>query len=234
MPIVVGEADLSGLSVPLRTGPRLSGRVEFDGTPSAQAAPRTPQIMVSLIPADGRSMAGGIMPAVANADGQFTTMSVPPGRYLINASAPGWMLKAAIVNGRDVSETPLDLDANDVSGVTVTFFNRPAQLTGTVHDSRGNPDEASTVLLFPADYRSWIQDGMSNRRLRTARSTANGRFSIGGLLPGDYLLIAVNDATGSANGPEIIEAIAPLAVRVSLGESARQTQDLTTVQVPVR
>ncbi len=235
MPIVVGEADLSGLSVPVRNGPRLSGRVEFDGAPSNSAAPRTQVITVALIPADGRFASGGLMPAIANTDGQFITMSVPPGKYLVNANAPGWILKSAAVNGRDASETPIDLEANDVSGATITLFNRPAQLAGAVHDARGNPDEAATVLLFPADYRSWIDDGMSNRRLRSARATANGRFTIGGLLPGNYLVIAVNDAAaGNSSNPEVIEAIAPLAVRVSLGEAANQTQDLTTVQVPVR
>jgi protocatechuate 3,4-dioxygenase beta subunit len=232
MPIAVSDADLAGLSVPLRIGPRVSGRVEFDGTPSNPSAPRTPQITVNLMPADGRFVSGGLMPAVANADGQFTTMSVPPGRYLITASAPGWILKSATVNGRDASEIPIDLETNDIGGVTLTLFNRPAQLSGTVHDARGNPDEAASVLLFPADYRSWIQEGMNNRRLRATRSAANGRFSMGGLVPGDYLLIAVNDAV--TDRPEGIEAVASLAVRISLSESTNQTHDLTTVQVPIR
>jgi uncharacterized protein (DUF2141 family) len=229
MPITVGDADLRGLSVALKTGPHVSGQVEFDGTPSAQSASRPQLITVNLTPADGRSLPG-LMPAVAAVDGSFTTMSVPPGRYLINANTPGWILRSATANGRDASETPIDLESTDIGGVTITFFNRPAQVSGTVHDSRGNADDAASVLLFPADYRTWMQDGMSSRRYRTVQTTTNGRFSMSGLMPGDYLLVAVHDA----QGPEIVEAVAPLALHVSLGESANQTQDLTSVQVPIR
>src|SRR5262249_39711146 len=39
MPVSVGDADVTGLSVALRVGPRVSGRVEFDGSVPVPAQP---------------------------------------------------------------------------------------------------------------------------------------------------------------------------------------------------
>src|SRR5262249_46742651 len=154
------------------------------------------------------------------------TMSVPPGKYFVSASAPGWQLRSASVGGRDASDVPIDLENEDAGGAVVTFYDRPAQLSGVVHDDKGAPDATATVMLFPADFRTWMQNGMSSARMRTNQVGADGRYQFGGLKPGEYVIVAVRDApTNSNDRSALIESSAPLATRISLGDSARQTQD---------
>jgi hypothetical protein len=235
LPVSVGSADVAGLSVALRTGPTLSGRVEFDGQ-----APRPPlgqnvngrPLMVNLIPVVSGPGAGQ---AVVNEDSQFSTTSMPPGRYLLVASAPGWTLKSAMVNGRDISLIPLDLD-DDVSGLVVTFFDRPAQLSGTVRNSRGEPDTTAVVILVDANYQACMEAAIASRCLRTSPVSPAGTFTFPGLVPGDYLVAAVErsllgSATPAAN---VLDALAPQAQRLTLAEGQRQTQELTTRTVVPR
>ena len=94
-----------------------------------------------------------------------STIAAGIGQFaVIQSVAPSVGIEVSPINGRDASETPIDLDTNDVGGVAVTFFNRPAQLSGMVHDARGNPDQTASVLLFPADYRAWIQEAPGRRQ----------------------------------------------------------------------
>jgi hypothetical protein len=230
--VALTDSDLTGVSVALRTGPRLTGRVEFIGSAPRPANPQ--QITISLTPGSGRSV-GGPLQAVVDPNGDFTSMSVPPGKYRINANAPGWTLRTAMVNGRDAAEATFDIDGGNVGGAVITFFDKPAQVSGTVHTAKGDPDPSATVYLFRPDYSTWPQTGGPGRRQRSTRAGTDGRFSFAGLTPGDYLMVAVGEASLSgADLMPIIEAAAPLATRVTVGEGAKQTQDLTTSQVNIR
>src|SRR4029077_20520862 len=92
-----------------------------------------------------------VVPPIVSPAGQFTTMSMPPGKYLVRASINGWLLRSAMLGGRDVSVAPFDLDSTDMGGLIVTFFDRPSQLSGLVRNSRGDADDSTTIVLVPAD-----------------------------------------------------------------------------------
>ena len=234
--ISVGDVDVTDVSLALKVGPRVSGRVEFDGSAQKPVLGAMPQrVNVNLTPADGRSVNGPILPPVINASGQFTTMSLPPGKYLLTANAPGWVLKSAISGGRDISQIPVDLQDTDASGIVVTFFDRPAQLSGIVHTSGGDIDATAMVLIFPADYRQEIESGISPRRLRSVRAGSDGRYTTSGMLPGEYYVAAVTENSMDASDiTRMLNAVAGLATRVTLAESEKHTQDLTSRQVQVR
>jgi hypothetical protein len=112
----------------------------------------------------------------------------------------------------------------------LTFFDRPAVLLGTVRDGRGQPDATAMVLLMNANYQSCLEAATFVRCVRSSSVTPAGTFTFSGLIPGDYLLAAVDrSALGSASPQaSVLESIAPQAQRVTLGEGQRQTQDLTT------
>jgi hypothetical protein len=231
MPVSVGSSDITGLSVPLRVGPRLSGRVEFDGqTPKPALGGNGPGrgFMVNIVSSGGLGAGGMAYPAIVNEDGQFTSISVPPGRYLVVANAPAWTVKTAMVNGVDASVVPFELE-EDVSGMVLTFFDRPAQLSGTVRNARGEPDAGTVVMLFRPNYQSCMEAAV--RCVRTTPVSPSGAFTFSGLVPGDYLLVPVDRSalSGGATPPlTLIEALMPQAQRVTLSEGQRQTQDLTT------
>lgn len=232
MPLPLGTKDVIDLSVGLRPGIKISGSVQFDG---AATRPTSDQlgssIGISLEPADSRP---GVTAARGRMEpsGQFATMGVPPGRYLlrVKASLQGWNFRAALANGRDISDTPIDLDSGDLAGVILSFSDRTSELTGQVTVESGSTD-ATTVMAFPTDPTAWVGYGSVSKRLQTTRAAGNGDFSIKGLPGGDYYVVAVPDkAAGDWPSPQYLERLSGLATRVRVRDGEKITQTLKVVR----
>jgi hypothetical protein len=231
-PVAVGTSDLTDLTVMLRPGVRVGGRVEFSGSATRPTPDQYPTIGVTLIPSDGKPSAfparGRVEPS-----GTFTTMGVPAGKYVLRVDAPtGWVLRGAMLNGRDISDAPVELRDADVDSVTITFTDQRTSVTGEVTTASGNPDSKATVILFPQDSALWVDSGPSPRRLKTTRPKGDGSYSMS-VPAGDYYVIAVSD-TGSFewNDPQFLAAIAPAAVRITVNEGDAHAQALRTTAPP--
>ena len=172
--VVVNDRAIRDLVVTMREGPRVRGRARFEGSRAQPTADEWRGADVSLMPANGREDVG-IWPAPFAADGRFTSSSVWPGRYLVNATAPaGWHFKDATLQGRDGSTRPLDV-ASDLDNVIVTFADQVRTIKGNLQVEPGSSAEAATVLLFPADSASWVDFGRTNRMFASARVPASGQ-----------------------------------------------------------
>jgi hypothetical protein len=238
LPVTVGERDVSGVTVSLRRGARLAGRAEFIGAATKPAGDRLRQITITVEAADGRSgfdfglsqiFRGQIAP-----DGSFKTYQLPGGRYLLRppAAPPGWTFKSAMVNGRDMSDVPLELSDTDVDDVVLTFTDRLTEFGGAVRTSRGTPDDAASVLLFPADRARWVDGGASPRRLAIVRAGTDGTFSFPRVVAGEYYVVAVpEEATDNWQDPVNLAAFAKAASRITLTDGATLRQDLTTAVI---
>jgi hypothetical protein len=234
VPVTVGDADVSGVTVPLRQGVRVSGRIEFRGsTPPPKPQPNESYFDVELVGAEGR-----LLPAVtaARVDAalQFTTMQHVPGRYFVDvnpAPAP-WKLRSVTVNGRDALTTPIDLADRDIRDVIVTFVDRETAIDGTVRASGTAAVGGANVVLLPADVRAWLANGMNRRVFRAVAAGDDGAFSLPDLLPGDYLLAAVPaDAAVNLHDPQAIQQLARMATAVTVSEGDRRSVSLTVVTV---
>jgi hypothetical protein len=217
-----------GLTIHLREGVKVSGRVEFDGTSERPPADRLAQIPITLEPADGKARAN-LLPGRVGANAQFTTPQTPPGKYLLRAAgAPGgWMLKSIVIGGVDVSDTPLDLGDRDVTNAVITYTDRMSSLGGTVRAPQGGPDDAAAVLLFPTDQQAWTAYGYSPRRMRNTRTAPNGTYTFNSLPPGDYFIIAISDEfTGEWQDPRFLETLSRQATRITISEGQRASQEL--------
>ncbi len=233
MSVSVGANDLDDLAVPLRPGLRLNGRVEFTGATIPPAPEQLPAIGITLDPAEGRTEGlGGATRGRVEPGGQFTTMGVPPGRYLLRVNAPrGWTLRSAIINGQDISDTPIELRDGDASGVVITFTDRPSDLSGTVTSAGGQPDGSAAVIVFPVDRGAWTNTGANPRRLKNVRAARDGSYSIPNLPAGDYFAAAVPDATTSEwQSVEFLTALSRGATRMTIGEGEKKMQALTTMR----
>ena len=129
-------------------------------------------------------------PSTSGSTGDFTIGPLSPGRYFIRpaASPAGWRLKSAIYDGRDVSETPLDLRA-DVNGLVVTLTDQLNGIRGVVRLPQGQPDAGAIVIAFPTDIHAWTDFGPSPRRVRSAWTGGSGEYldrggAAGRVLPG--------------------------------------------------
>jgi hypothetical protein len=234
MPVVAGNDDIGDLSVMLSAGPHISGRVEFDGAlprPSAEALGR---LIVVIEASDARSLSGRSLASirgVVDANGRVMTTSVPPGRYMVRASAPpGWTFKAAMHDGRDVSTTPLGIDASDVTDLVLIYTDHPSAVSGMVHGANGaSPDAA--VFLFPADDQAWVESGATPRRMKMTRASSSGAFEFSAVPSGDYFIAAVRDElAGEWPDPTFLTSLRAQATRVSVADGDKKFENLRVIK----
>lgn len=226
VPITVSTSDVVDLPLMLRPGLRVTGIVQFDGAAARPEGDRLTSLGVILEPADVRPGVNSARGRVETS-GQFATMGVPPGRYFVRAmGAPaGWTFRGATLGGRDVTDTPLDIDS-EVSGVALVFTDRPIELSGRVTGD-ASLTEGATVILFPADQSAWVGYGSSTRRLRNVRADKTGAFTIGNLPAGDYYLAAVTEKIAvDWQNPEFLASLASDATRVRLSDGQKLTQNV--------
>lgn len=236
LPIAVGDRDVTDMIVTLGVAPRVSGRVEFDGTIEHPTTESLTGLRITLDPADGSRLPDATLAFQTgrpDEKGEFTTYGVPPGRYVIRVSPipAGWFFKGAMFQGRDVADTPLELESKDVSGIVITFTDRPSSISGTVRGADG-PDPTAIVLAYPIDSSIWSSSGALSRRMRTARAAKDGTYALTALAPGEYYVVAVQeDLVGEWQDPALLQALTRVARQIRVVEGERRTQDFTAAQI---
>jgi len=230
--VEVADDHVRDLTMSLRSGYRLTGRVEFEGPAPRPTEEQLASIRVRLERADGQTAdpAGGFdptQPGLVSPDGTFATPSTMPGRYLVRAAnlPKGWRFKDAVYEGRDVSETAFVLNG-DVSGVTLTLTDRSTKVDGTISQSNGQADERAQVLMFPVNPGAWVDYGRTTRRVLSTASAA-GKFSFPAPPSGEYFLIAIPpDLNEDWQDPAFLAKAASLADRVSVSDRQSLTHPL--------
>jgi len=230
----VGTNDIAGVSLALRTGLRVSGRVEFVGSAEQPSGDQLSAIPISIEPADGHtsSFAGSARGRI-DSTGAFQTVGVAPGRYVLRVTAPrNWVLRGASYEGHDIVDAAVELRDGDASGVVITFTDRQSNVAGLVTGANGAPDATASVLAFPADRELWTAAGSSPRRLKMVRTGKDGTYTLSNLPAGDYFIVAVSDAvTGDWQNPEFLDSISRVATRTRVDEGGTQSQALKTASV---
>jgi hypothetical protein len=229
--LTVAGSDLTNVSLVLRPGMAVAGRVQFETTSAAR--PEMTRVSVNFSPPPTSGVTLGVPAVQAQADGTFSTKGVAPGRYFVSATAPGssgtaptWFLESVTAGGRDVLDTPLEIEAQrDVTDVVVTFSDRVTELTGQIVDSAGQPVPQYYVGVFPVNQSQWRR---GSRWLRVpTRPGTDGRFRMAGLPPGEYFLAALSQFDQSEwFTPAFLEQVAPGAIRVTLAKGEKKVQDV--------
>jgi hypothetical protein len=227
MPLSIADRDVTDLIVPLVPGPRVTGRLEFDGTVEPPTGSSIANMRITLDPADGtRSIDETLATQTGHPDesGQFKTYGVPPGRYVLRVSPlpAGWFLESALYQGRDIADMPLELGSKDVDGVVITFTDRPSRLAGVVRSADG-PDPTAIVIAYPIDPAAWTSSGAMSRRMRTVRASRDGSYSMPSLPAGEYYLAAVQEERLGVAGPGV--AAGALTDRADHPPRRRRSED---------
>jgi hypothetical protein len=222
--------DVSDVVVRLQPGRTVSGRIVFE--PGSTPSPTGFGLFVVALEGPQARPGQSDAAAFANDDGTFVLSGVAPGRYkfivqLPSASAglAGWTLKSAVVDGRDVLDEPLAVTpSRDLAGMTITYTDRAAELSGVLTDATGQPAPEFFVVAFSADKRFWI-DG--SRRVAQARPARDGSFMFTGLPPGEYYVGALtNLQTGQLGDPSFLEPLIGASFKITLAEGEKKRQDL--------
>jgi len=159
--------------------------------------------------------------------GKFVINAVQPGPHLIRPSGGnfrGWTLKSVTADGRDITDTPIDLrSGQQLNNLVITFTDRLTEISGTVKTDRGDPAPEYTVLAFSTNADYWRPQ---SRFIMTARPDQTGTFRIRGLPAGDYWMTTVDPAEqGEWFEPAYLDDHRLAAIHVTLGEGETKTQN---------
>jgi len=171
----------------------------------------------------------------------FSTNYAKPGRYFVDVhtwAERGWALKSVMYQGRDISETTIDLTA-DLEDVVVTLSDQLGRIEVKVDPEASHPGRA-VVYLFPADPALWSDPAVMNRRfsneLVETSSDAPGVLAFDMPPDGDYLIAAVGMNSSSnlggitdavARRAAALARIAPLADRIQARQGTTIKKTLT-------
>lgn len=231
-PVTVGAAHVDNLTVALRPGTKISGRVVFEGA-AAQPEPAALQkVTVTIRPLFGTLP--GSADARVDADGRFAFAGYPPGRYVLFAAAPPgpeWSIASFRVGGVEAAGQAFTLGETDIADAVLTFTDKTITLRGTVRAADGKSDPDATVVLVSADTEAWMKSGMSPRRTASVATMNAGNYEIRVALPGDYLVFAVPADTAPDVNRELLTRFLPSAVRVTLAAGESKTQPLTIARI---
>lgn len=228
--IAVDGEPVTGLSLGLQPGMSIAGQLRFEGTGAKPANLEAVRVSVQPAQAEG-TVSFAPSPVALDAGGSFVVPGITPGRYRLVASFPGsdrpgnWHLRSAVVNGQDTLDIPFTVQpSQSITGATITFADRAAALTGTVHNAAGGAPNEFTVVIFSADQVHWLPRA---RRIHGTRPSSDGAYAFRNLPAGDYYLAAIDDVEpGEWFDPAFLQRLIPSAMKLAIGEGEQKAQDI--------
>jgi Carboxypeptidase regulatory-like domain len=221
--ITVAGEDISGVQLVAAKPLSTRGRVIVDSGAAASLPPRL--ALQASSPQQMMPMMGARLPAMVQDDMTFE-LKTAPGVYRLNlAGAPqGWTIRSVRRGATDVTDSGFEVKSGDDTVLEVELTNKLTTISGLVTNARGETVKDYTAIVFAQDAERWKGN---SRHLSTGRPDQDGRFSITGLPPGEYYIIALDRVEiGESSDPEFLEKIHTRASRLSLNEGETKTVDL--------
>jgi protocatechuate 3,4-dioxygenase beta subunit len=214
--VTVTGNDISGLTIVTSPGATASGRVTFEGTAKPTVAPAALNVSAAPIEFGMMMMMSGTVRVRDDWTFEATGLTERR-RFRVNTPPQGWYLKSVSHEGNDITDTGIDFkEGQQVGGIDIVLTQRVTDVSGTVQDSRAKPITDFVVVAFSPDSTKW---GFMTRYVRTVRPNQEGRFSIKGLPPDEYYLIALDYLEmGEEGDPEQLEKWKANATRVTLAD----------------
>src|SRR5262245_11379775 len=225
IPVSVTGEDVTTLTVGTAPGATASGRVVFEDG----AAVNAPLFVRSITTVPGAPTFSNSSVGM-NPDRTFE-LSGLAGRQTFRTGAlpEGWFLKSVTHEGVDITDSGYDFrPGQHVSGLEIHLTRRATNLSGTVQDTRGDVVGDYTIVAFSTNSDRW---GYQTRFIRGARPDQSGKFTIRGLPPDEYFVVALEYVeTGQEFDPEQLAAWKTLATTVELREGETKTVPLKLTQ----
>jgi len=225
-PIIVGDSDVTGVSVTAHSIAMLRGRIEAAGSTTPLAASESMELIIQAFDSGSLRVAN---PRVDKS--QAFSTPILPGRYLMTAFTSTGRCASVSVNGKEVGDALVPVGSDDLQ-VVFTCGAGMARITGRIRDGNGNTDLTGQAIVFPTDRRQWTVEDSRPMRFSGGRPNSNGVFTVANLPSGEYFVAAVSDAIGNAwQDPKVLEMLARSAARVTVGAGETRSVDVTTVVV---
>ena len=230
--VEVNGADVNGIQLVMGPGAAWRGTAVFRGAAPKPAAGWR-------LPARTFGPTTATAPVVLPTDesGAFALTNLFPGTYLIGGQpafgpttdAITWSLESVVIDGRDVTDVPVEIGEVSPQSFIVTFTDRYQELSGRITNGAGAPMSQHFIVVFPEDKAYWVS---GSRRILTTRPGTDGKFVLSGAGPtnlpaGRYLIAAVTDIDRDEQyDPAFLSSLVPAAVPVTLQPGDKKVQDL--------
>ncbi|MGA8438923.1 MAG: carboxypeptidase-like regulatory domain-containing protein [Candidatus Sulfotelmatobacter sp.] len=225
---------VEGIRLAPQTGGTIRGRLQMEA--GGKARPDASQMFLLLRSADGDDDAVGSVTmgegistlAHVNADGSFEWNNVPAGQYSVqiaDASAmPDWFLKSVAAGGREAVDSGFSVSGG-VTALNLVASANGAITEGVATHQKDEPLADAVVVAVPAErFRSRPE------RYRKALTDQSGRFTLRGLPPGDYTILAWESVDGEAYyNPEFLKSYEGQGRPVHLEEGRRASMTLKAI-----
>jgi 5-hydroxyisourate hydrolase-like protein (transthyretin family) len=225
-PIQVGGSNVEGISLTIRGGVPVSGRVRVEGESAASLA----QMRVTLVSAEIAGIQFGPIPnQQVKEDGSFQLEEVGSDRYMISVTGfpEGFYVKAVRSANLDVLAGGLEIAGSSPAPLDVVLSPRAGQVTGTVLDPKTQkPAAAMTVVLVPQEKERRDREAF----YKTVASDASGQFTFKSVTPGEYRVYAWEEAEyGAWMDPDFLKPLESRGEAVSIEEGGRQAVQVNLI-----
>jgi protocatechuate 3,4-dioxygenase beta subunit len=218
VPVEVGGSNLEGVSLTIRGGVPVTGRVRVEGETTASLA----HLRLNLLPAEPGALQFGPMPTQQlKEDGTFQLDDVVADRYMVsvNGLPEGFYVKSVRSSNVDVTAQGLDVAAGSPAPLDVVLSPNAAQVTGTVLDPKTQkPASMMMVVMVPQEKERRDREPF----YRTATTDASGQFTFKSVPPGEYRVYSWEEVDyGAWMDPDFLKPLESRGEPVSLQEGAR-------------
>jgi len=229
--VTVRDRDVDGVEMLLRPGATISGRIIFD--PGSVVRDLT-GVRVRAPFNDGGSF-GDAQTGEPRRDGTFTVQGVMAGAHLLvveGLPAP-WLVKNVMYRGQDITDTGLEADSGQrLAGIGITLTNRATEVSGTVRDGDGRVAPEARVLFVPVPAGLWP---LASRRYARATTDTGGHYSVRGLPPGAYKVMAALElGDRDVYRRDILRAVRDQGVAMTLETEHARVVDLSVTQLTLQ
>jgi uncharacterized surface anchored protein len=218
-PIEIGNQHVDGVVLSVGAGgyAELQGKLALSGVGELKGA------TVSLEPADAAG--SGFSSNPIDADGRFVVRAAAGHRYYVRVSGGPETAYVKSVRWRgeeDITERDLDLTTGVSGSLQITLSATGAGVEGSVRGADDKPIAGATVVLIPDSGRYTLY--------RTVTTDQNGAYSITGIAPGEYKMLAWEEIEpGAYEDPAFVKPFLSKAQALSLRENDRKSCSLVAI-----
>jgi 5-hydroxyisourate hydrolase-like protein (transthyretin family) len=226
-PMEVVRSDVDRVPLRLVDPVSIAGKIRFDEPPQPQSGAdrihiglELPEIPLAfLLFVVSRS-------AEVKADGTFSIAGLFPGEFRAFAAdlPPDMYVKDIRFRGADALNGLVGLTGPTTDALDVLIGTKGGQLRGKLLDEQGNPASEVEAVLIPQG------DDPRPDYIKTAYSDASGRFTLRGIAPGDYTLLAWQKPEGSYFNPDFVRRFAGVGRVIRISEGSEQTIDVPVIR----
>jgi Carboxypeptidase regulatory-like domain len=232
----VTDQDIEGMTVSLGAGVEIPVTAKLEGvqpppdqdpnSPDKKSDPAMDLSSVRIVLNLEDNPLASLSTAQIGKDNKAVLKKVNIDHYrLILVGLPrGTYLKSAKYGDRDVLESGIDLRQGAAGSLDLVIAAPAAQLTGTVHNDKGDPVPGAMITLVPKDPKG--RTDLS----RSGTADQNGNIRMMGIIPAEYNVFAWEDIElGAADDEDFRRPFDSLGTKVKLSEGSKESVQLTVI-----